>query len=183
MTAYPSETTARWLKHYYAVRALFSVLWVVLAFTLGRSQPALAVLLIVAYPIWDCLANLVDAQRNGGLRANPTQALNAVVSAIVALAVAVTVGRDFHEVIAVIGIWAALSGILQLATALRRWNSASAQWPMILSGAQSGLAAVHFAMRAADPSAMPGVADVAPYAAFGALYFAISAGLLAFRQR
>jgi len=91
--------------------------------------------LIVAYPAWDSLANYVDAQRSGGLRRHPTQMFNAAVSAIVTLAVALATRRDFHAVIAVIGIWAGLSGLLQLSTAARRWRNASAQWPMILSGA------------------------------------------------
>lgn len=177
------ESSARWLKGYYAVRALFSALWVALAFTVGKWHPPLGDVLMIAYPVWDCLANYVDGTRNGGLRANPTQLLNVVVSAIVTLAVIVTVTRDFHGAIAVIGIWATLSGILQLSTAIRRRRSTGAQWPMILSGAQSGLAGVHFVTQAADASASLSVATVAPYAAFGAIYFAISAMVLAFKRR
>jgi hypothetical protein len=91
--------------------------------------------------------------------------------------------RGFHPVLGVIGVWAALAGLLQLATGVRRWRSAAAQWPMILSGAQSALAGAHFLQKAADASTSPGVADVAPYAAFGALYFAISAIVLVARRR
>jgi uncharacterized membrane protein HdeD (DUF308 family) len=177
-----SESPARWLKLYYGVRALFSAVWVAAAFTAGKAYPAVGIVLIVAYPVWDCVANYVDATRNGGLRANPTQMLNAIVSAIVAVAVIIALGRDFHAAIGVIGIWAALSGILQLSTGVRRWKSAVAQWPQILSGAQSCLAATHFVMEAIHPAAIVTVADVAPYAAFGALYFAIPAGMLAFRR-
>jgi hypothetical protein len=172
-----------WLKGYYAVRALFSAFWVALAFTIGRSQPPIAVALIIAYPLWDCLANYVDASRNGGLRANPTQLLNMIVSAIVTLGVVIAVSHGFHAVIAVIGAWATLSGILQLSTAVRRWRNADAQWPMILSGAQSALAGLFFVKRAIDASTTLGIADVAPYAAFGALYFAISAVVLFLRRR
>jgi hypothetical protein len=172
-----------WLKSYYAVRALVSACWVALAFTIGRSHPPIAVALIVAYPLWDCLANYVDASRNGGLRANPTQMLNVIVSAIVTLAVVGTVSHGFHAVIAVIGAWATLSGILQLSTAVRRWRSADAQWPMILSGAQSALAGLFFVKQATDASTTLGIADVAPYAAFGAIYFAISALVLVLRRR
>jgi hypothetical protein len=177
-----SKSPSNWLKRYYAVRALFSAFWVALAFTVGKEQPAVGVALLVAYPMWDCLANYVDAWCSGGLRANPTQMLNMLVSLIVTLAVIVALQRDFHAAIGVIGIWAALSGIFQLSTGIRRWKSASAQWPQILSGAQSCLAAIHFVMKASDPAAIVTVADVAPYAAFGALYFAISAGVLAFRR-
>jgi uncharacterized membrane protein HdeD (DUF308 family) len=171
-----------WLKRYYAARALFSVVWVALAFTIGKAHPAIGVFLLILYPAWDGAANYVDAARNGGLRANPTQALNMVVSAIVTLAVLLTVSRDVHAAIGVIGVWAALSGLLQLSTGIRRRRRAGAQWPQMLSGAQSTLAAVHFVMKAASPLVIVGAADVAPYAAFGAVYFAISSAVLAFKR-
>jgi len=182
-TAVISHQADRWLKHYYAVRALFSACWVALVVTIGRSQPPIDAALMIAYPLWDCLASYVDASRNGGLRTNPAQTLNMVVSAIVTLAIVAALPYGYHPVIAVIGAWAALSGILQLSTALRRWRSAAAQWPMILSGAQSTLAGAFFVMKAADASSVLGVADVAPYAAFGAFYFAISAVILLLRGR
>ncbi len=177
-----SEASPHWLKRYYAVRALFSAVWVVSAFTIGKTWPSLGIALLIAYPAWDCLANCVDTMRTGGLRANPSQTLNVVVSAIVTLAVAVTVSSDFHIAIGVIGVWAALSGILQLATGVRRWRSASAQWPQILSGAQSTLAGAHFLVQAVHPATSVSVADVAPYAAFGAFYFAVSAVVLMFKR-
>ena len=177
-----SKTSSGWLKRYYSARALVSIFWVTLAFTVGKAQPAVGIALLIAYPLWDCLANFLDAARNGGLLANPSQFLNVIVSAIVTLAVIIAVAHDFHTAIGVIGIWAALSGILQLSTGIRRWRSASAQWPQILSGAQSCLAAAHFITKAIDPTATVSVADVAPYAAFGAFYFAVSATMLAFKR-
>jgi hypothetical protein len=175
-TADISTSNRNGLTGYYALRALVSALWVALAFTIGKAHPPLGIGLIIAYPAWDSLANYVDAKGNGGLRANPTQMLNVIVSAIVALAVAAT--RDFHVVIAIIGIWAGLAGILQLTTAVRRWRTSGAQWPMILSGGQSALAGAVFVKKATDATASLTVADVAPYAAFGAFYFAISAAIL-----
>lgn len=173
-----SRPNLDWLKRYYIVRALFSALWVVLALALGKAHPALGLGLIIAYPAWDSLANYVDAQRSGGLRSNPTQMVNVLVSAIVTLAVAGAATRSFHAVIAVVGVWATLAGILQLSTAARRWRSASAQWPMILSGAQSALAGLFFIAKANEPVSSLSVADVAPYAAFGAFYFAVAAFML-----
>ena len=170
-----SQSDRSWLKRYYAVRALFSLAWVALAFTLGRSLPGFGSVLLVIYPAWDSLANFYDAKRSGGLRANPTQTGNMVTSAAVALAVGLFAPNDPHAAIGVIGGWATLSGILQLATAVRRWRGASGQWPMILSGAQSTLAGGAFIKLAGDASAYPGEANVAPYAAFGAFYFLVSA--------
>jgi uncharacterized membrane protein HdeD (DUF308 family) len=180
--AAPSDPPSLWLKHYYGGRALFSLAWVALALTIGKAHPPIGTFLLVVYPIWDCLANYADAERNGGLRANPSQLLNVVVSAAVTLAVVITVRHDLHAALGVIGVWAAVSGVLQLSTGIRRWRSASAQWPQILSGAQSGLAAIHFLMKATNPATVVRVADVAPYAVFGAVYFAISAGVIAFKR-
>lgn len=166
-----------WLTRYYAVRAAFSVLWVLIAFSLGSTLTPLGAVLLVVYPAWDALANLYDARRNGGLKANPTQIFNTAVSTIVALAVIITLQSNIHAVLTVFGIWAGLSGILQLATAVRRWRVAGGQWPMILSGAQSTLAGAHF-IQQSFAGVMPTSAQVAPYAAFGAFYFAVAAIVL-----
>jgi uncharacterized membrane protein HdeD (DUF308 family) len=173
---------AAWLTRYYAVRAAFSLIWVSVAFSLGKVLTPLGAVFLVAYPAWDALANLYDAKRNGGVRTNLTQAFNVVVSTIVAVAVIVTLNSNIDAVLTVFGVWAALSGILQLATGVRRWREFSGQWPMILSGAQSVFAATHFIQQAAA-GVMPASANVAPYAAFGALYFAISAIALTVASR
>lgn len=163
-----------WLKSYYFTRAIVSVIWVAAALTVGKSIPMVGAALLLAYPAWDAAANFTDAQRNGGLRQNPTQALNLAVSGMTTFAVAIALGMSMNAVLAVFGIWAALSGLLQLATAIRRWKSYGAQWAMILSGAQSTLAGVFFVKQASAPGA-PGITDIAPYAAFGAFYFLVSA--------
>jgi uncharacterized membrane protein HdeD (DUF308 family) len=164
----------RWLKSYYFTRAAVSVVWVAAAFTIGKSMAVVAGVLLLVYPAWDAAANLVDAQCNGGLKHNPTQALNTVVSGITTVAVAVALAMSMNAVLEVLGLWAALSGLLQLATGIRRWKSYGAQWAMILSGAQSVLAGVFFFKQANEPKA-PSITDIAPYAAFGAFYFLVSA--------
>ncbi|RUX00312.1 MAG: DUF308 domain-containing protein [Mesorhizobium sp.] len=177
----PSGVAAsQWLKSYYFLRAGFSVAWVAAAFTLGKSAPPVAAILLVAYPAWDAIANILDAQRSGGLRANPSQALNAAVSTITAIAVFIALGQGPHAVLAVFGAWAILSGLFQLATGVRRWR-AGAQWAMVLSGAQSALAGGFF-IKQAIGAATPGITDIAPYAAFGAFYFLVSAIWLSVMQ-
>lgn len=181
-TSNPSQQHTQsnhWLKSYYATRAAFSVAWVAAAFTIGRDSPMAASVLLAVYPLWDALANLVDAQKNGGYRNNPTQTFNTVVSIITAIAVLAALQVSMHAVLGVFGVWASLSGLLQLATAIRRRKSNGAQWAMILSGAQSTLAGASFIYKAVSPTAMPSVTDIAPYAAFGAFYFLVSAAHLA----
>lgn len=180
MPAEHSKTyTTRWLRKYYAIRAAFSIIWVTVAFLVGKSPSTVAVALLVVYPAWDAAANWRDASQNGGFKANPTQAFNALVSAVVTIAVIVTSSYDRHSVLYVFGAWASVSGLLQLSTGIRRWRRVSAQWPMILSGAQSTVAGGLFLEKAATLSTVVSGVDIAPYAAFGAIYFAISAFTLA----
>jgi uncharacterized membrane protein HdeD (DUF308 family) len=169
-----ADANAAWLKTYYFLRFAVAAAWVAAAFTLAAHMPTLAAVMLIAYPAWDAAANYIDARHSGGLGRNPTQLLNVVVSTLTAVAVAITLGRSMNSVLVVFGIWAGFAGVLQLATAARRWRSYGAQWAMILSGAQSALAGIFFVKMAAGP--MPiGITTVAPYAAFGAFYFLVSA--------
>lgn len=162
-----------WLKNYYFIRFAVAAAWVAVAFTVAKNMPPLAAVMLVAYPAWDAVANLVDARRSGPGH-NKTQILNFVISTLTAIAVAVALGMSMNTVLEVFGVWAVLSGIFQLATAVRRWKSYGAQWAMILSGAQSALAGVFF-VKMAGGTEMIGITNVAPYAAFGAFYFLVSA--------
>nr|WP_246688696.1 MULTISPECIES: DUF308 domain-containing protein [unclassified Mesorhizobium] len=163
-----------WLKSYYYLRFAVSAAWVALAFTVAKSNPPLAAIMLVAYPAWDALANYVDARRAGGLGRNRSQLLNVVVSLVAAIAIAIALALGMNAVLAVYGIWAIVAGAFQLLTAARRWKTSGAQWAMILSGAQSALAGLFFVKMAGGTEAI-GIANVAPYAAFGAFYFLVSA--------
>ena len=166
-----------WLKTYYYLRFAVAAIWVALAFTVAKAMPPLAAVMLIAYPAWDALANYLDASRSGGLTRNKTQMLNFVVSVVTAVVVAATLPQGMHAILQIFGVWAVLSGVFQLLTGVRRWKSYGAQWAMILSGAQSGLAGAHMLSKAAG-AAPVSIADIAPYAAFGAFYVLISAVLL-----
>lgn len=164
---------ASWLKRYYFARFAFSAVWVVVAFSIAKNVPPLAAVMLIGYPLWDAVANFVDAQRSGGLTRNKAQLLNFVVSIITAIAVAVALEKSNNDVLIVFGVWAGFSGILQLAAAVGRWKTAGAQWAMVLSGAQSALASAFMIKMAYSPEPV-GIANIAPYAAFGAFYFLVS---------
>lgn len=170
----PVQSTSQWLKAYYFTRFAFSTAWVLVALCVAKTTPPLAAIMLVGYPAWDAIANFVDAQRSGGITSNWSQLLNFVVSIITAIAVAVALRDSMASVLLVFGIWAGFSGIFQLLTAVGRWKSYGAQWAMILSGAQSALAGI-FMVKMAYGSAPVGIANIAPYAAFGAFYFLVSA--------
>ncbi|WP_174362923.1 DUF308 domain-containing protein [uncultured Caballeronia sp.] len=180
-----SDTTGlqdeRWLKHYYLTRAAFSAVWVALAFAVGQHAAAIGAALLIVYPLWDALANYIDMSRSGGARENLTQAFNVFASLVIAIAVMVVLSVDTGLILDVFGAWAVLSGLLQLATAVRRWKRFGAQWAMILSGGQSALAGVFFIAQA-HSTAPPAIIKIAGYAGVGAIYFLVSALWLAVGQ-
>ena len=169
-----AQSSNGWLKSYDYLRFAVSAAWVLAAVTVAKTVPPLAAIMLVAYPLWDALANYVDAQRSGGLGRNRSQLLNFAISILTAIAVAIALGRGMSAVLAVYGVWAVAAGAFQLLTAVRRWKTNGAQWAMILSGAQSALAGLFFVKMAGGAEAI-GIANVAPYAAFGAFYFLVSA--------
>jgi len=175
-----SPQRAAWLRKLYFIRAAFSFAWVGLAFTVARQSPAAAVVLLVVYPAWDALANLLDMKMTGGAKANPTQMLNAWISGLVAAVVAISFALGLHVALILFGLWAIVSGVLQLATALRRRKDDRGQWVMMLSGAQSALAGGFFISQ--QGSAMPVAPMIAGYAAVGAVYFLISGLVVHFRK-
>jgi hypothetical protein len=174
------DAASRWLKPYYFIRAAVAIIWFAAAFAVGKTSPPVAAVLLVLYPAWDALANLVDAQRSGGLALNSSQAFNVVISALATIGVAGALTRDLHAVMAVFGAWAIVAGLFQLATGVRRWKI-GAQWAMILAGAQSAIVGAVFIKQALGTDPI-GITDTAPYAAFGALYFFISAVWLSVAQ-
>jgi hypothetical protein len=171
--AIPSSPN-QWLKTYYFTRAAVSIAWIAAAVLVARNVSPVAAVLLVVYPAWDALANYLDAARSGGLRANFSQTLNLAVSLITTVGVVLALALQMNVVLPVFGAWAIFAGLFQLVTAIRRWKSFGAQWAMALSGLQSVLAGFFFFSKMADDAPSAALA-VAPYAAFGAFYFLVSA--------
>ena len=172
------------LKRYYFLRAGVSVAWILAAIAVGAGNPLASGLLLVAYPAWDALANALDARANGGFAANPPQTFNLVISLVVAGAVLLALQTAPPRVLTVFGVWAGFAGLLQLIAGVRRWRAVGAQWPMVLSGAQSMLAGVFMIARSISGGGHPPAAvEIAPYAAFGAFYFLVAGVALALKGR
>jgi hypothetical protein len=108
-TAIDHAAQEGWLKRYYFTRAAFSIAWVLAALGPGRQSTGMAAVLLVVYPVWDALANLVDGTRSGGLARNRSQAINVVVSLAVAGAVAIGL-PDMHRAMVLSGAQSALAG-------------------------------------------------------------------------
>lgn len=169
----PAVQTARTLLRLYAVRVIFSLIWVAAMFLVGIPTPGIGMLLLVIYPAWDAVATFIDIQANRGARSQTLQYVNLGISILTTLALALALSSGISAMIVVFGVWALLAGLIQLAVALYRRRELGGQWPMILSGAQSGLAGVSFILMAGSP--MVGLSSLAGYSAFGAFYFLLAA--------
>ena len=165
--------TAQALRTLYFVRVAFSVVWVSLVFLFVKSSPTVTGILLLLYPAWDVLATFGDIRANRSTGKTPLpQYVNIVVGSLTTLAVGLALRQGVPAVLIVFGVWAVLTGLIQLLLGLRR-RELGGQWPMILSGGQSMLAGVLFVVQAHDPA--KGVTNVAGYSAVGAIYFLIAA--------
>jgi uncharacterized membrane protein HdeD (DUF308 family) len=170
------------LRDFYYLRAGVAAAWVALVVLLSSlAAPVLIVgALLVVYPLWDAVANVIDARRSGGLNKNPGQRLNAVISvATAAVLVAALVLRGNAGGLFVFGCWALGAGLLQLFVGIRR-RAIGGQVFMMISGVQSALAGVFMVIQSFGEA--PTILKLAPYAAFGAFYFLLSALRLTFKR-
>lgn len=167
-------------SHVALVRALFALVWaaalvaVVGGGTTSTSSgvPTGAAALIASYPIIDVLASIVTARGMGaagrGLRINA-----ALSSLAVAAIVATAFASDVSAVLVAFGAWAAVSGAIQFARAVRHHRSQGRRLPLIVSGGVSTIAGISFI--AASGKDDVHFTMVAGYMAFGALLFLLSA--------
>lgn len=167
--------STRSLRNLYFVRTGFQVMWAATVIAYARTQPQLAAVLFVLYPLWDVACTIYDLRtsiQSGGTR--KSQRINILLGVGAAIGIGSTVFQRPTYAVAVFGAWAVSAGILQLIPALiRRKQELGGQWAMILSGAQSALAGVaYFVGGLLDKRH---IQDVGGYATFGAFYFLIGA--------
>ncbi|MBE2316705.1 hypothetical protein DVA67_012030 [Solirubrobacter sp. CPCC 204708] len=147
-------------------RAALAVVWAVaFVVAVGDRVPTTATeltaaiaLLLAAYPLIDAVSSFVERRW-----------VNGALSTLAAVALAVTgFAGDARDALLVFGAWAAVSGALQLALALRHRDG----WPMIVSGGLSTLAGVSFVAASSREEAQ--LAMLAGYAAVGAVLYLVS---------
>ena len=83
-------------------------------------------------------------------------------------------GYDAGRVLVAFGAWAAVSGAIQLVTAVRRRRATGRQLPMIFSGGLSTVAGISFIASAGSHKAH--LTGLAGYMAFGAVLYLLWAG-------
>jgi len=169
----PTINSARSLRTLYFIRVTFSVIWVTLVALFAKSSPAIAGILVVIYPAWDVVGTIFDIRANRYNGSLTPQYINLGISVITTIAVAASLTKGIPLVLIVFGIWAGLTGAIQLILGLRRRHELGGQWPMILSGGQSIIAGVSFIAMSGSPTM--GIVNLAGYSAFGAFYYLLSA--------
>lgn len=171
--ATPGATfTAEHLRRLHLVRFAFAVAWAV-AFALSASTlGAVSVALLVLYPAVDAAAAVWDHRASGATGVRGTLVLNAALSLLAAVGLALAAAAGEASVLRVWGAWAVTAGLVQLLVAVGR-RRLGGQWPLVLSGGISTLAGTGFVLAAngTDPS----LTGLAGYAALGGVFFLVSA--------
>jgi uncharacterized membrane protein HdeD (DUF308 family) len=175
-------TVAGHLRTLYFVRTGFSVVWVTLVFvfastiTTAALPTAVAVLLLAVYPLWDAVATFLDARSTPSTTSHLAQYLNIIAGLIATFGIFIAVSGGLTPMLIVFGIWASVSGAVQLTLALQRRKPVGGQWPMIISGGLSVLAGISFVVTASAPRTS--LTTIAGYSAFGAFWYLLGAILL-----
>jgi uncharacterized membrane protein HdeD (DUF308 family) len=165
--------TARSLRTLYFIRAAFSIIWVILVALFSKTSPGIASALLVIYPAWDVAGTFIDIRTNHNSLSKTPQYINAAISAITTVAVGLALQSGVPAALIVFGVWAILTGAIQLILGLRRRKLLGGQWPMIISGGQSIIGGTSFIILAHAPTM--GIASLAGYAGFGAFYYLLAA--------
>lgn len=162
------------LRRITVVRALFALAWAAVVGiaiedrvpTTATELPATAAVFLASYPLIDVIVSLLGPAFAEArvLRAN------AAVGALAVVGVAIAAfGSDAGATLIAFGAWAAVSGAIQLAVAIRRRQAHGRGLPMIVSGGLSTIAGISFIAASSNEEAH--LATLAGYMALGALLF------------
>ncbi|MFC9075561.1 hypothetical protein ACFTY7_00615 [Streptomyces sp. NPDC057062] len=186
-TSTAATTTPSGLRSLYLIRVVFSLIWVALVLTTSASlvstdRPSvIAAVLLIVYPLWDAVATLLERRLAGAGSTNRVSTVNMGLGVAATAGMVIAVFSTIGTALLVFGLWALLSGAIQLVVAIRRRRTVGAQWPMVISGGQSVLAGATVA--ATSASATSSLSTVAGYSAFGAFWFLVSVIALSVRTR
>jgi uncharacterized membrane protein HdeD (DUF308 family) len=178
----PLGSSSRGAPRITLVRALLALVWAAaLVVAVGddvtstsSDVPTAAAALLASYPVIDVLASIVGARATGS--SGRALRINAALSSLAIVAIVVTASAsDVGAVLVAFGAWAAVSGAIQLALAIRRHRAQGRQLPLIVSGGLSTIAGIAFIAGSGMDHAH--LAMVAGYMALGALLFLLSAVL------
>ncbi|GHO81944.1 membrane protein [Ktedonobacter sp. SOSP1-85] len=172
LRANPSANTALLMRNLYFVRAAFALVWALGLLSLV-TMPVLATFLLIFYPAFDAGSSLYDAYVHRTSKNTLAQKTNGVISLLAVLAVLVVTSMGVPAILRVFGIWAILTGGIELVTAIRRWKELRGQAVLVFGGAVSIIAGIVFIASAGKPTF--GLGSLAGYALMGSWQFLFSA--------
>jgi uncharacterized membrane protein HdeD (DUF308 family) len=158
------------------VRALLALLWAAaLVIAVGDHVPSTnsdvpiaAAALLASYPAIDVVASI--AALHGTDASGRVLRINAAISALAVAAIGATAfGADAGATLAAFGLWAAVSGAIQLGVAVHRRRAGGRELPMIVSGGLSTIAGISFLAASGMDDAH--LATLAGYMALGAVLY------------
>src|ERR1700761_6712095 len=117
------------LRNLYFTRTAVQLIWAGTVLATAASNPALAAILLVLYPLWDVACTLYELKSASS--AGTTQYLNAALGTITAIGIGVTAFSQPKYAVAIFGGWALATGLLQLAVGISRRKQFGGQWAMI----------------------------------------------------
>lgn len=167
-----TQKTAMSLRSLYLTRAIFAISWAVLIAVFTKTSSTIATILLIIYPAWDLAMTFVDIRANKNAASKLPQFINVAISLLTTIAVTIAIMQGVPQALIVFGVWAILTGLIQLVISLQRRKEFGGQWPMIISGVQSMIGGTSFILLAHDPAM--GINSLAGYAGFGAFYFLLA---------
>jgi uncharacterized membrane protein HdeD (DUF308 family) len=172
LKANPSANIALLMRNLYFVRAAFALAWAIGLLSL-INMPALVISLLILYPAFDAGSALYDAYVHRASKNTLAQTTNVVISLLTVIAVLVVISMGVPAILRVFGVWAILTGGIELITAIRRWKELSGQAVLIFGGAVSIIGGSSFIALAGKPTF--GLSSLAGYALMGSWQFLFSA--------
>ncbi|MET7518955.1 DUF308 domain-containing protein [Streptomyces sp. NPDC005480] len=170
------------LLRLYLGRGILAVAWALAFAGAHENVDAVAITLLVVYPLIDAVSSLLDHRATPDGAERRVIAFNGVLSTLVAIAIGVAGAGGEASVLHVFGAWAVISGAAQVIVGLRRRGPEfGKQWPTLISGGLSFLVGITYNIQAAGDN--PSLDVLSVYATGGGVWFILQALLLGWKSR
>ncbi|MEV7077883.1 DUF308 domain-containing protein [Streptomyces sp. NPDC093516] len=170
------------LLRLYLGRGVLAVAWALVFAGAHEDIDALAITLLVVYPLIDAVSSLIDYRAVPDGSERKVTAFNGVLSTLAAVVIGIAGAGGEAPVLHVFGAWAVISGAAQVFVAVRRRGpELGGQWPSLISGGLSFIVGIFYNIQAAGDN--PSLDVLSVYATGGGVWFVLQALLLGWKSR
>ncbi|WP_331737573.1 DUF308 domain-containing protein [Streptomyces sp. NBC_00019] len=170
------------LLRLYLGRGVLAVAWALAFAGAHEDVDAVAITLLVVYPLIDAVSSLIDYRATPNGFERRVIAFNGVLSTLAGIAIGIAGAGGVAAVLHVFGAWAVVSGVAQVIVGLRRRGpELGKQWPTLISGGLSFLVGITYNIQAAGDN--PSLDVLSVYATGGGVWFILQALLLGWKSR